>query len=306
MSITSGGKIQYLSKMIRHEPQPASAHPVKSALKKECGTNTPTQTGIINGISNNNIVAKATAQSTSPSINPDTNPNPIVSFSFNGKVTYASSAHSAKASSIGTATSMDMDDDYGNKIGTNKCTDTTMSVESSFPACNSSSLDTSLGKKKKKKALTWDEHAIEEHDLLRGTRMKIDEPNTPYTHYDIDSDGDSSAHSARQPKTPPQGVIGEGPNGNLAMNWDHIENKLGAFAAARDAYPSSPSTSSFDGSETETSSKEYRRKKIKDLQFKNHRKSHYNEMEALRKWRAEHADEEDNESENEEENGNNN
>ena len=28
-------------------------------------------------------------------------------------------------------------------------------------------------KKKAKKALKWDEHAIEEHDLLRGTRMKV-------------------------------------------------------------------------------------------------------------------------------------
>ena len=28
-------------------------------------------------------------------------------------------------------------------------------------------------KKREKKALTWDEHAIEEHDLLRGTRMKV-------------------------------------------------------------------------------------------------------------------------------------
>jgi hypothetical protein len=28
-------------------------------------------------------------------------------------------------------------------------------------------------KKKDKKALTWDEHAIEEHDLLRGSRMKV-------------------------------------------------------------------------------------------------------------------------------------
>ena len=26
---------------------------------------------------------------------------------------------------------------------------------------------------KKEKHLTWDEHAIEEHDLLRGTRMKV-------------------------------------------------------------------------------------------------------------------------------------
>ncbi len=28
-------------------------------------------------------------------------------------------------------------------------------------------------KKKGKKGLTWDEHAIEEHNLLRGTRMKV-------------------------------------------------------------------------------------------------------------------------------------
>ena len=29
------------------------------------------------------------------------------------------------------------------------------------------------GQKKKKKALKWDGEAIEEHDLLRGTRMKV-------------------------------------------------------------------------------------------------------------------------------------
>lgn len=28
---------------------------------------------------------------------------------------------------------------------------------------------------KKKVTLTWDEHAIEEHDQLRGTRMKVSE-----------------------------------------------------------------------------------------------------------------------------------
>ena len=33
--------------------------------------------------------------------------------------------------------------------------------------------DGSNRKKKAKKALKWDEHAIEEHDLLRGTRMKV-------------------------------------------------------------------------------------------------------------------------------------
>ena len=30
--------------------------------------------------------------------------------------------------------------------------------------------------------ITWDEEAIAEHDLTRGTRMKIEEPDTPY-HY---------------------------------------------------------------------------------------------------------------------------
>lgn len=29
----------------------------------------------------------------------------------------------------------------------------------------------------------WDEETIAEHDLLRGTRQKIDEPNTPYHYY---------------------------------------------------------------------------------------------------------------------------
>lgn len=35
--------------------------------------------------------------------------------------------------------------------------------------------------------VTWDEETIALHDLDRGTRMKIDEPNTPY-HYYAESD----------------------------------------------------------------------------------------------------------------------
>ncbi|CBZ53484.1 putative protein phosphatase inhibitor 2 [Neospora caninum Liverpool] len=36
------------------------------------------------------------------------------------------------------------------------------------------------GSTEEQKHLTWDEEAIAEHDLERGTRMKIDEPPTPY------------------------------------------------------------------------------------------------------------------------------
>ena len=32
----------------------------------------------------------------------------------------------------------------------------------------------------KNKHIKWDEDIIKEHDKLRGTRMKIDEPDTPY------------------------------------------------------------------------------------------------------------------------------
>jgi len=92
-------------------------------------------------------------------------------------------------------------------------------------------------KKKKKKALTWDEHAIEEHDLLRGTRMQIEEPNTPFSYYEHHSDEDST-------KTPPP--RDDDNLNNLAMNWNRLENKLDAVAAVRDMYPSSPYASSFE------------------------------------------------------------
>lgn len=39
--------------------------------------------------------------------------------------------------------------------------------------------------------ITWDEPTIAEHDKLRGTRQKIDEPSTPY-HY---GSGESSTGS---------------------------------------------------------------------------------------------------------------
>lgn len=147
---------------------------------------------------------------------------------------------------------------------------------------------------RKKKALTWDEHAIEEHDLLRGTRMKIDEPNTPFSYYEQHSDDESA-------KTPPPREDGDDPNNpnNLAMNWDRLETKLDAVAAARDLYPSSPSGSSLggvsadsdgDGSGKGTKSKRALRK---ETEFKMLRKKHYNEMEAVKSWRAKHDDDDD-------------
>jgi protein phosphatase inhibitor 2 len=128
-------------------------------------------------------------------------------------------------------------------------------------------------RKKKSGVLKWDEAKIQEHDLLRGTRMKIEEPDTPYHHnYDSGSETDGSHNANKNPEN--------------QLSWDHLQNKLDAAAAAQDAYPSSPSS---HGGGTEDD-EERRKKELKELEFKEHRKRHYNEMELVRRFRQEHSD----------------
>jgi protein phosphatase inhibitor 2 len=131
-------------------------------------------------------------------------------------------------------------------------------------------------RKPKSKHLKWDEEVIEEHDQLRGTRMKIDEPNTPYTHYDSGAESDDS----RRPKSPA--------NQKPALSWDVLQNKLDSVAAVREAYPSSPS-SHAENSDVEDETK----REMQKMEFVEHRKRHYNEMELVRKFRQEHAVDDD-------------
>lgn len=66
-----------------------------------------------------------------------------------------------------------------------------------------------------------------------------------------------------------------------------MENKLGAVAAAREMFPSSPSISSHGNSSGPDSDAEPEKRKLrmKAKEFEMHRKAHYNEMEALKRWR---------------------
>ena len=146
--------------------------------------------------------------------------------------------------------------------------------------------------KKKKAGLKWDEAKIQEHDLLRGTRMKIDEAETPYHHaYDSGSETDGSHNANKQPDN--------------QISWDHLQNKLDAAAAARDAYPSSPSSHGAN-TDVDEEEEERRKKEIKALEFREHRKRHYNEMELVRRFRAAHGnklvDDEDEENDADDEN----
>jgi len=151
-------------------------------------------------------------------------------------------------------------------------------------------------KKKNNRTLKWDEAKIQEHDQLRGTRMKIDEPNTPYAHYDSGSETDGSLSSARGNN-----------NKSNQISWDALTNKLEAHAAVKDQIypPSSPSshggqptsghTTDEEGYnsnsiETEEQRREGQRSEMKRLEFQEHRKRHYNEMEVVRRFRRDHPD----------------
>jgi len=143
--------------------------------------------------------------------------------------------------------------------------------------------------------LTWDEHAIEEHDLLRGTRMKIDEPNTPYTHYDHQSDEESTS-SGRHPRSPDENHPHHEKH-SLANQWVDISSKLQAVADKRDACPLSPALSR----DSNMSDEEEKKKAVEhEKKFKDLRKRHYNEAEMMRKWREEHATMDDEEEDEEE------
>mmetsp|Transcript_26182 Transcript_26182/g.42559 ORF Transcript_26182/g.42559 Transcript_26182/m.42559 type:complete len:196 (+) Transcript_26182:76-663(+) len=154
----------------------------------------------------------------------------------------------------------------------------------------------SAGKSDKSRHIVWDEHAIEEHDLLRGTRMKIEEPNTPYTHYDHHSDEESTS-SGRHPRSPDENHPHHEKN-SLANQWGDISSKLQAVADKRDACPLSPALSrdSNMSDEEERKKSEEHEKKFKDM-----RKKHYNEAEMMRKWKEEHANDDEEEDDEDEE-----
>ena len=49
--------------------------------------------------------------------------------------------------------------------------------------------------------ITWDEDIIAEHDKLRGTRMKIDEPDTPYERdYDMNAEPEEEDDRGKTPQ----------------------------------------------------------------------------------------------------------
>lgn len=56
--------------------------------------------------------------------------------------------------------------------------------------------------------VTWDEETIAEHDLLRGTRQKIDEPNTPFHYYAAHEEAAADGGVPVEPVSPARSLSG--------------------------------------------------------------------------------------------------
>ena len=164
------------------------------------------------------------------------------------------------------------------------------SVSSANSVNNTGSVKPALKKEVKHRShskdrhLKWDEQVIEEHDLLRGSRMKIDEPNTPYTYYDSGAESDDS----RRSKSPA--------NQKQLISWDNLQTRLDSVAAVREQFPPSPSSShaETDQSDAEgyavSSATTDPKNEMRSLEFKEHRKRHYNEMELVRQFRQQNPE----------------
>ena len=111
----------------------------------------------------------------------------------------------------------------------------------------------------KKPKITWDEEVIAEHDKERGTRQKIDEPNTPF-HYVPADDDENDANGTDQPRrssftSPPTSAeVGKGGAGAAADatlsvfdNWERVHAKLALHQAHQQEQDAHHAPSSSNG-----------------------------------------------------------
>mmetsp|Transcript_53328 Transcript_53328/g.79247 ORF Transcript_53328/g.79247 Transcript_53328/m.79247 type:complete len:168 (+) Transcript_53328:142-645(+) len=139
-----------------------------------------------------------------------------------------------------------------------------------------------IDKSQSDRHLTWDEPAIAEHDLTRGTRMTIDEPKTPFSEYNEHHDDDASSVTSADAKNyrSPENMSSKH---NIAMQWEGLEQKLLVAKEERERL----------GSDAGLHPDELEKKKHE--QFEKSRKQHYNEYEMMKKYRMEMEDSDDEE-----------
>mmetsp|Transcript_1090 Transcript_1090/g.1650 ORF Transcript_1090/g.1650 Transcript_1090/m.1650 type:complete len:204 (+) Transcript_1090:42-653(+) len=121
----------------------------------------------------------------------------------------------------------------------------------------------------------WDEEAIAEHDILRGTRQKIDEPNTPYN-YDFENEhsGYESGESVSR-----NSITGVSPG----KGREDLEKVIKAVKMRI------PSANELDKERHERWDTSEGEDSAKKNPFKQKRQKHYNEYIILKQWKASHS-----------------
>ncbi|OII70964.1 uncharacterized protein cubi_03262 [Cryptosporidium ubiquitum] len=122
------------------------------------------------------------------------------------------------------------------------------------------SLKSSKNKAKISKCITWDEDTIAMHDIERGTRMEINEPDTPYYYGSSNPSDDEEPYM--QPST----------RQKSAVDLNELSSRLFEYSNQIDNSPDYfPSSNNNDNANSPT------HKSKRDL-FKEKRKLHYKEF----------------------------
>jgi len=200
-----------------------------------------------------------------------------------------------------------------------------VAIKPALKTSTTASDDATTKNMKKTTTLQWDEAKIAEHNVLRGTRMKIDEPDTPF-HYDEAAetapDEDAEADDQHHPKswhttseptvtatTPRTSTCNSNSSTNhnmntgTALNLELLTHKLEAYEAVKDQLESTtrPANREEAAGLTHQEDHERQRQELKKLEFAERRKRHYNEFEAVRRLRAlQHEEDDDDDDEDEE------
>jgi protein phosphatase inhibitor 2 len=143
----------------------------------------------------------------------------------------------------------------------------------------------------------FDEEIIAEHDKLRGTRQKIDEPNTPYHQHNVeavDDDDNASASGAApssvsaSPRVSTSTKVRKSsvdftkssPQKSHALQWGDLESRL---KVAKDEVEGGEGVGGHTPSDDTDDEAPHKR------EFEEHRKKHYNEFQRVKEWRAKQA-----------------
>lgn len=167
------------------------------------------------------------------------------------------------------------------------------------------------------KGIVWDEETIAEHDMDRGTRQKIEEPDTPFIHSpQAASEPTSGTHSVTKEEQIQKAM--EAQKIPQAQQAEQLQNDLNAKLTswfARDGHrvsiqeqwddvPDTLRPATQEGSENGDSrqgSKDLAEEEAEKRAFEMKRKQHYNEAAAVKALLAKKMEEEDEDEDDEDE-----